>query len=64
MHCDDCNAVIDPETDRHLLTRERLVAPQVTAEDVVARSTLCESCMEPTFATLSKVHERPDGAPR
>lgn len=58
MRCDSCEDVIDPQTDRHLFTRERFVAPQISTEDIVAQSTLCEECMDPTFATLTQVQER------
>lgn len=52
MRCDDCEALIDPETDRHLLVSERLVAPDLGVEGSDGR-TLCERCMDPQCATLA-----------
>lgn len=52
MNCDDCEAIIDPETDRHLIITERLVAPEWGVEGTDGRA-LCESCMDPQCATLA-----------
>lgn len=52
MHCDSCDRKIDPETDRHLVVSERLVAPDwgVEGSDGAA---YCADCMGPQMATLA-----------
>jgi hypothetical protein len=52
MRCARCEAKIDPETDRHLVVREELVAPDLGLEGVDGGA-LCESCMNPEVATLA-----------
>lgn len=52
MHCHDCHRPIDPETDRHLVVTERLVAPEWGVEGSDGR-VLCADCMDPQVATLA-----------
>lgn len=52
MKCHDCNATIDPETDRHLVVTERLVAPEWGVEGSDG-AVYCEACMEPQCVTLA-----------
>ena len=52
MRCDECRARIDPETDRHLIVTERLVAPDLGVEGSDGQ-VLCADCMDPQIATLA-----------
>lgn len=52
MNCDDCGTEIDPETDRHAIVREQLVAPDLGVEDVDGRA-LCADCGDVADARLA-----------
>ena len=53
MHCTDCRARIDVETDRHLIVTEQLVEPEMGLEGSDGR-VYCETCMDPTVTTLAR----------
>lgn len=52
MRCDDCNRQIDPETDRHVIRREQVVAPDLGTEATDGRS-LCADCGDVEDARLA-----------
>lgn len=52
MRCADCDRKIDPETDRHLVVREQLVAPDLGLEGADGQ-VLCRDCMDPQVARLA-----------
>lgn len=54
MRCDgeNCNRKIDPETDRHVLVSEELVAPDLGLEDTAGR-VLCADCGDVDEARLA-----------
>lgn len=52
MNCDDCGADIDPETDRHVIRREQVVAPDLGTETVDGRA-LCADCGDVADARLA-----------
>lgn len=52
MKCDNCEAVIDPETDRHALVREQLVAPDLGTERATGKA-LCGGCADVSDSRLA-----------
>lgn len=52
MNCDDCGAKIDPETDRHALVTEQLVAPDLGSELADGRA-VCGDCADVSDARLA-----------
>jgi len=43
MRCGDCHWRIHPETDRHVIVREQMVAPNLGSEATDGRA-LCADC--------------------
>lgn len=52
MHCHDCERPIDPETDRHVVVTEQLVAPDLGLEGSDGR-VLCADCADADEALLA-----------